>query len=185
MAQWADSWILQKHRNVPNLDDDRYWLQVETGRRRGGGKHLEVDWALDRDKSDPDVIAWTGVDWEARPMAAKSSGSRADDKMTAILQVVADHPFELTETKVLHFVGGNRDKGREAFAALKSNGGIVIKDCAADEGGRQKVRPRVGLGPNAEQLRKKRFRRDEVRPEPNPPDSTDTGDGTGSERVGG
>ncbi|PJE24242.1 MAG: hypothetical protein CK431_07055 [Mycobacterium sp.] len=183
MAQWADSWILQKHRDAPNLDDDKYWLQVETGTRRGGGKHLEVDWALDRDKSDPDVIAWTGVDWECRPMEVKSPGSRADDTMTAILQVVADHPFELTETKVLQMVGGNRQKGREAFAALKMNGGIVIKDCAADEGGHKKVRPRVGLGPNAEQLRKKRFRRDDVRPEPNSPDSTDTGDGTGSERV--
>jgi hypothetical protein len=183
MAQWADSWILQKHRDTPNLDENKFWLEVETGSRRGGGKRLEVDWTLERDKSDPDVIAWTGVDWESRPMATKSPGSRADDKMTAILQVVADHPFELTETKVLQLVGGNRDKGREAFAALKSNGGIVIKDCAADEGGHQKVRPRVGPGPNAEQLRMKRFRREELRPKPNPTDSTDTGDGTGSERV--
>lgn len=182
MAQWADSWILQKHRDAPNLDDDKYWLEVETGTRRGGGKHLEIDWALDRDKSDPDVIAWTGVDWECRPMEMKSPGSRADDTVAAILQVVADNPFELTETKVLQMVGGNRQKGREAFAALKSNGGIVIKDCPADEGGRQKVRPRVGLGPNAEQLRKKRFRRDDIR-EWNPRGSTDTGDGTGSERV--
>jgi hypothetical protein len=116
-------------------------------------------------------------------MDVKSPGSRADDTMAAILQVVADHPFELTETKVLQMVGGNRQKGREAFAALKSNGGIVIKDCAANEGGHQKVRPRVGLGPNAEQLRKKRFRRDDIRPEPNSPNSTDTGDGTGSEWV--
>jgi|GEM_PF-1403478 len=184
MAQWADSWILQKHRAAPNLDDDKYWLQVETGTRRGGGKHLEVDWTLDRDKSDPDVIAWTAVDWEARPMAVKSEGSRADDTMAAILQVVADHPFELTETGVLQMVGGNRQKGREAFAALKSNGGIVIKDCAADEGGHQKVRPRVGPGPNAERLRTKRFRLGELRPKPNHTDSTDTGDGTGSERVG-
>lgn len=184
MAQWADSWILQKHRDAPNLDDDKYWLQVETGTRRGGGKHLEVDWTLDRDKSDPDVIAWTAVDWEARPMAVKSPGSRADDTMAAILQVVEDHPFEMTETGVLHLVGGNRQKGREAFAALKSNGGIVIKDCAADEGGHQKVRPRVGPGPNAERLRMKRFRLVELRPRSNHTDSTDTGDGTGSERVG-
>lgn len=184
VAQWADSWILQRHRNAPNLDEDKYWLQVETGTRRGGGKHLEVDWSLNRDKSDPDVIAWTGVDWECRPMDVKSPGSRADDTMTAILQVVADHPFELTETRVLQMVGGNRQRGREAFAALRSNGGIIVKDCPADEGGHQKVRARVGPGPNAERLRTKRFRLDELRLKPNPSDSTDTGDGTGSERVG-
>lgn len=184
VAQWADSWILQRHRDAPNLDDNKFWLEVMTGTRRGGGKHLEVDWTLERDNSDPDVIAWTGADWECRPMAVTSPGSRADDTMAAILQVVADHPFELTETGVLHLVGGNRQRGREAFAALKSNGGIVIKDCAADEGGHQKVRPRVGPGPNAERLRMKRFRLGELRPKSNHTDSTDTDDGTGSERVG-
>jgi RecA-family ATPase len=46
MAQWADSWILQKHRETPNLDKNKFWLEVETGTRRGGGKHLEVDWTL-------------------------------------------------------------------------------------------------------------------------------------------
>ncbi|ASL14688.1 hypothetical protein MYCOZU2_02274 [Mycobacterium intracellulare subsp. chimaera] len=183
MAQWADSWILQKHRDAPNLDDDKYWLQVETGTRRGGGKRLEVDWTLDRDKSDPDVIAWTGVDWECRPMDVKSPGARADDTMTAILQVVADHPFELTETSVLKLVGGNHAKRREAFQSLKINGGVVIKNCTADEGGRSVNRDRVGLGPNAESLRRKRFRREDLQDGSEAAKPTDTDDGTGSERV--
>ena len=183
MAQWADSWILQKHRDTPNLDDNKFWLEVETGTRRGGGKHLEVDWTLERDKSDPDVIAWTGVDWDARPMAAKSAGGRVYDTVVAILQVVADHPFELTETKVLEKVGGNHAKRREAFQRLKANGGVVIKNCAADEGGRSVNRDRVGLGQNAERLRLNRFRREELRQGSESTEPTDTEDGTGSERV--
>jgi hypothetical protein len=80
MGQWADSWILQKHRETPNLDDDKFWLEVETGTRRGGGKHLEVDWSMERDRSDPDVIMWTGVDWEARPAAAGADSQSQANK---------------------------------------------------------------------------------------------------------
>lgn len=186
MAQWADSWILQKHRDAPNLEDSKFWLEVETGSRRGGGKHLEVDWTLERDKSDPDVILWTGVDWEARPMNAKSAGGRADDTAAAILQVVADHQFELTETQVLAKVGGNRAKARETLLGLKANGGVVVRDTERKEGEEEKrtvTRALVGLGPNAESLRQNRFRRGELRPEPGDAKSTDTDDGTGSESV--
>ena len=184
MGPFADSWILQKHRQAPDLEDDKYRLEVETGSRRGGGKHLEVDWTLERDKSDPDVIAWTGVDWDSRSADVKPPKGRASDLADAILQVVADHPYELTETAVLKEVGGRRQKGREAFAELKANGGVVMKTCAAkDKDGRSVKRERVGLGPNAESLRRHRFRRDQPRPDLQADDSTDTGDGTGSERV--
>ena len=158
MAQWADSWILQKHRDAPNLEESKFWLEVETGSRRGGGKHLEVDWTLERDTSDPDVIAWTGVDWEARPMAAKSAcGGRADDTAAAILQVIADHPFEMTETQVLAKIGGNRAKARETLLGLKANGGVVVRATERKEGEEEKrtvTRALVGLGPNAESLTK-------------------------------
>ena len=77
MAQWADSWILQKHRETPNLDESKFWLELETGTRRGGGKHLQVDWTLVRDKSDPDVILWSGVEWDARPMEREVVGRKS------------------------------------------------------------------------------------------------------------
>lgn len=178
MAQWADSWILQRHRETPNLDDNKYWLEVETGSRRGGGKHLEVDWTLERDKSDPDVIAWTSVDWDARPMTAKSGG-KADSTVAAILQVVADHPFELTETQVLEKVGGKRDKTRDAFAGLKANGGVFVQKRERQEGDRTRTRDLVGPGENAERLREQRFRLNEPVPAEEPADSTRTPDGNG------
>ncbi|OBH54328.1 hypothetical protein [Mycobacterium sp. E2479] len=183
MAVWADSWILQKHREVPNFDEGKFWLEVETGTRRGGGQHLEVDWTLERDKSDPDVILWASVDWEARPMAAKSPDGRIDATVTAILQVIADHPFELTETQVLDKVGGNREKARKAFADLKTNGGLVVKGTERKEGTRMVTRDLIGEGTNAERIRRKRFRRDELRTDSEDTNSTDTDDGTSSERV--
>lgn len=179
MGQWADSWILQKHRETPNLDDNKFWLEVETGTRRGGGKHLEVDWTLERDKSDPDVIAWTGVDWETRPMAAKLANGKVDDTVAAILQVVADHPFELTETQVLEKVGGKREKGRDAFAGLKANGGVLVQKRERQEGERTRTRDLVGLGENAERLRARRFRLNEPAPAEEPAERTRTPDGNG------
>ena len=180
MAQWADSWILQKHREAPNLDENKFFLEVSTGTRRGGGKNLEVDWTLERDGGDPDLIAWTGVDWESRPASGKPAGGTVNTTVEAILQVVADSPYELTESKVLEKVGGNRARAREAFAGLKANGGIVVKYCAAEENGRQVSRDRVGLGDKAEALRRNRYRRDDLR---TASEATDTDDGTDSERV--
>ena len=124
-----------------------------TGTRRGGGKHLEADcrcWQCD--DADPDVIAWTGVDWDARAATAKTAG-QVDDTVLAILQVVADHEWLLTESKVLAEVGGKREKAREAFKGLRVNGVVEVKNCAADENGRPVNRDRVGLGPQAERQR--------------------------------
>ncbi|OBF96341.1 hypothetical protein A5773_13010 [Mycobacterium sp. 852014-52450_SCH5900713] len=183
MAQWADSWILQKHREAPNLDESKFWLEVETGTRRGGGKHLEVDWTLERDASDPDVILWTGVDWDSRPMIAKSAGGQVDTTVQAILQVVSDHPYELTETQVLDKVGGRREKARNALLGLKANGGVVVKKAPRMESGRTRNRDLVGLGEHAERLRRNRLRANETVPTRERVERTRTGDGNGSERV--
>ena len=184
MAQWADSWILQKHRETPNLDKNKFWLEVETGTRRGGGKHLEVDWTLKRDDGDPDVLMWTRMDWDTRPATAKSAAGQVDDTVRRILQVVADHPNELTETGVLEKVGGNRAKAYDTLLGLKANGGVVVKNQERKEGTRTVKRDLVGLGQNAENLRSNRYRA-RPRQEENGADSgaTDTDDGTGSERV--
>lgn len=183
MGQWADSWILQKHRKPPELDGGKFLLDVETGTRRGAGQRIEVDWTLERNQSDPDLIGWSSVDWETRSAVAKSVGERADKTVAAILQVVADRDFELTESAVLNEVRGNRAKAREAFAGLKANGALVVRNCPADEGGRTVSRDRVGLGENAARVRTNRFRIKAERARSENEGSTDTGDCTGSERV--
>jgi hypothetical protein len=186
MAAWADSWILQKHRDTPNLDENKYWLEVETGTRRGGGKHLEVDWSMERNRNDPDVILWSGVDWESRPMTAKSAVGQVDKTVQAILQIVCDHPFEFTETQVLDKIGGRREKARDALLGLKANGGVVAKRSPRTESGRTMTRHLVGPGQDAERLRLNRFRLGEPAPGPDDAERVDGSssyEGTGSERV--
>nr|WP_160112780.1 AAA family ATPase [Mycobacterium sp. 3519A] len=148
MAQWADSWILQKHRSAPDLENGKFLLEVETGSRRGGGRRLEVDWTLNRDDSDPDAIVWSSVEWEARQFGGQTATgqSRTDKAVDQILQVVRDNNFDLTETGVAEKVGGNREKTREVLKQLKVNGRLVVKNCERNEGSRMVKRDRVGLG---------------------------------------
>lgn len=184
MAQWADSWILQKHRDAPNLEDSKFWLEVETGSRRGGGKHLEVDWILERDTSDPDVIAWTAVDWEARPFEQKATAGQRNNTVDRIMQVVSDNNFDLTPSQVVKEVGGNREKAFEAFNGLKANGWLVVRKQERREGNRTRERDVVGLGADAERLRRKRFRLAEGASVAEPIESTSSEDGTDTEPIG-
>lgn len=149
MAQWADSWILQKHRTSPDLENGAFSLEIETGSRRGGGKHLEVDWTLKRDTSDPDAIVWTGVDWDARPVNAVNAVGKADKTVEQILQVVRDNDFEMTESQVAKDVGGNKQKVFETLKGLKANGFLVVERRERLEGGRKRERDLVGLGTRA------------------------------------
>ncbi len=172
MAQWADSWILQKHRTPPDLENGTFQLEVQTGSRRGGGKHLEVDWTLNRDTSDPDAILWTGVEWEARPINSMNSAGQADKTVEQIFQVVRDNDFELTESGVVDKVGGKRERTREVLKQLKVNGWLAVKNCERNEGTRMVKRDRVGLG-EAAKRRNGVGTGSEVVPD----------EGTGSERV--
>ncbi len=175
MAQWADSWILQKHRNTPNLDSDKFWLEVETGTRRAGGKHIEVDWTLERDCSDPDIVSWLSVDWDTRAATAESKGGRVSETAKNIMKVVKDNEFELTETQVVKEVGGKREKAFETFQGLKANGWIVVEKRERLEGGKKRERELVGLGPVAKAARGNPFREPEPEPmtEPIKPTSSD------------
>ena len=147
MAQWADSWILQKHRAPPDLDNGKFWLEIETGTRRSAGKHIEVDWTLERDRSDPDVVSWTGVDWDTRPCVGGSAAGQPNKTVECILQVVKDNEFELTESQIVKEVGGNRQKAFDTLNELKVNGFVVVQRRERVEGGRTRERELVGLGP--------------------------------------
>jgi len=149
MAQWADSWILQKHRTAPDLDNGKFCLEVETGSRRGGGKHLDVDWTLKRDASDPDAIVWTGVEWEARAAGRTQTEGPGDTTAQRILQVVKDSDFEMTESQVAKEAGGNRQKAFDTLNGLKVNGFLIVEKRERTEGGKKRARDLVGLGTRA------------------------------------
>ncbi|PJK24407.1 AAA family ATPase [Mycolicibacterium goodii] len=149
MAQWADSWILQKHRAAPDLENGNFQLELQTGSRRGGGKHLEVDWTLKRDASDPDAIVWTGVEWAARSAGGGRIDGPVDTTAQRILQVVKDYDFAMTESQVAKEAGGNRQKAFDTLNGLKVNGFLVVEKRERSEGGKKRARDLVGLGPRA------------------------------------
>ncbi|MFA4083448.1 AAA family ATPase [Mycobacteroides salmoniphilum] len=183
MGQWADSWILQKHREPPDLDAGLFRLEVETGTRRGGGRHLEVDWTLERNTGDPDAITWAGVDWDTRPCESSSGEGGKDKVVDAIMQVVRDQPYELTESGVAEKVGGKREKTREALQGLKANGWLDIKNCERQEGNRMVKRDRVGLGATAKRFEGTSSRVGTGSPSDTGADEVVPDEGTSSERV--
>lgn len=183
MAQWADSWILQKHRDTPNLEDGKFWLEIETGTRRGSGKHVEVDWTLERDRSDPDTVSWATVDWDTRPATATTAEGKDSKTAKRILQVVKDNEFELTETGVAEKVGGRREKTREVLTQLKVNGWVVVKPSEQQEGTRMVKRDRVGLGETANRFRRTGSGPANSSPAENASPEVVPDDGTSSERV--
>ena len=88
------------------------------------------------------------------------------------MQVVADNPFELTETGVAEKVGGKREKTFEVLNQLKVNSWLVVENRERKEGTRMVRRNRVGLGEAAKRL-----------PGPSSDGGSRSDAGTGSERV--
>ena len=79
MAQWADSWWNAEHRQEPDLDQNRFWLNVKIGSRHPYGGLYEID--IDEGPYDEDVMAWL------RPM-------------TAHVERVGSHTKSATESKM-------------------------------------------------------------------------------------
>jgi hypothetical protein len=63
MAQWADSWWNAEHRREPDLDLNRFWLNVKIGSRHPYGGLYEID--IDEGPYDEEAMAWL------QPMTAK------------------------------------------------------------------------------------------------------------------
>lgn len=150
MSQWADSWVLQKHRESPDLENDEYRLYLETGTRRGGGRCLELDWSLEPDRSNPDTLMWKSVDWAVRPVqkktSAKADGGLAGSKTEHnIEQVLRDHPYEFTQTQVVKEIGGNRDRAFATLDAMLKRGCVEPKLVSRTEGKRAVPREVLGL----------------------------------------
>lgn len=137
VGQWADSWGLQRHRQVPDLAGNVYRLEAEFCTRRGGGSRWEIDWALERDPH-PDHVAWQSCDWAVR--SASTGLKHGQDNVEArVMAVITDRPFQLTRRELIGVVGIRKDAVLSAVRRLIQSGDLVEQDPAR---GRAKV-----LGP--------------------------------------
>jgi hypothetical protein len=129
MSQWADSWILQRHRSPAQVDQGEFFLEVEFGSRQWGGRAWEVDWHLGA--FDDDTGEHEGeVTWDVRPSTGRpaSGERRATTNFEAdALQVLRDHPEGLPKTQLRTKMTGNQQKRIEAIEALVAKGWLVPK----------------------------------------------------------
>lgn len=152
MSQWADTWWIAAHRESPDLSENAFQLNVEVGSRQGYGFLYEVEITLGRFDSETNEYQGA-MKCEVRRVSEHTwaSGSRGgisgDKTDLAILQIIKDREWELTESQLAKEVGGNAGKVRDRIAALKDEQKIVVRKMARKRSdGQSRPYDLVGLG---------------------------------------
>ncbi|WP_188486817.1 AAA family ATPase [Williamsia phyllosphaerae] len=140
MGQWADSWVLQRHRRPPDLDAGTYNLAVEFGSRQWGGGRWDLNWhlptiaALEAGASSP-------VSWSIERYDLTGEEGRAADSIDhRILSTLRARPGTLTESQLAKAVGGNKTTAKSAIDRLRADGLITAKSAKRREGTRDVTR---------------------------------------------
>ncbi|MGW6377064.1 AAA family ATPase [Rhodococcus sp. NPDC055112] len=154
MGQWADSWILQKHRDKPDLDAGSYRLAVEFGSRQWGGSRWELDWQIPAFGELEEGPADDGVSWEIRRADGGSDRDRrsrsrgSGEKRAELLEVIRGNPFQFTKNRLIEVVGGNKAAVRAAIDELVEARQLEVRKAAIpDVNGRPVTLDRYGPGP--------------------------------------
>ncbi|NCT90130.1 AAA family ATPase [Cellulomonas sp. APG4] len=142
MSQWADSWILQRHRSPAQVEQGDFYLEVEFGSRQWGGRTWEVDWhlgAFDDDTGEHDGV----VKWDVRPSNGGGAGTArrdASSQEAKALQILKDKPEGLTRTDLRKLMTGRQEKREDAINALLDKGWIVPNNVEGkDSSGRKRT----------------------------------------------
>lgn len=145
MAQWADSWVLQKHRQPPEVAEGNFFLRVEFGSRQWGGRAWDIDWrlgAFDEEQGEHEG----DVSWYVQPANGNSSASGdtggARDATDDLLAALRDHPEGLTRTDLRGRLRGRNEARDEAIDAAIGRGWVKsVKVEATDAAGRKTTKP--------------------------------------------
>lgn len=141
-GEWVDSWLLLSHRQPPDVESGRFRLLLDIGSRQWGGTRWDLDLNLGR--FDADIGAHDGeITWVLnihRDEVGDVVGPEA-----AVLDVLNDHPWELTKTQLAEKVGGNRGRARGAIDALLRRDRVVMRFVERAEGDRTVTRELYAL----------------------------------------
>lgn len=137
LAEWADSWLLLKHRREPDVDAGLFGLLLEVGSRQWGGARWDLDMSIGRFDADQGVHLGD-ITWEIRPHVAGGAGG--EDAETAILDVLADMPWAFTKTEVRARLNTGKDRFAAAWDALRAADAIVAERLPHQEGDREVTR---------------------------------------------
>jgi len=142
VQEWADTWLLLSHREPPDVEGGEFHLTLEIGSRQWGGSTWDLDLSIGR--FDADLGEYDGaITWDlARATGGPGRDAAAED---AVLTLLGDQPYELTESAVAAVLGGNRDRTREALRRLLDQGRIVAAKLPRREGERVVKRRLLGV----------------------------------------
>jgi hypothetical protein len=149
MAEFADTWMLLKHREKPDPDNGLFKLRAEIGSRQPWpGAGWEIDWDIGR--YDEDANDWAGsISVEAnrceRAVTTPGKHKVTDSDITAaVLTYVEEHPWAKTKDQICHDVArdtGTGDKRvRAAFGDLAEKNLLLSEKRKREEGGTEKMR---------------------------------------------
>jgi hypothetical protein len=148
LAEWADSWILVRHREDPRVAEGRFRLLLEIGSRQWGGNMWDLD--VDLGPFDSEAGEHTGeIVWSISPAGDvidfdPRAANRDRQARARVTVYVEDHPFECTRTQVAEEAGGAKKDNATALQALLDDGALMVADRPRDEGGNRRIRPLVG-----------------------------------------
>ena len=142
--EWSDSWWLVSHREVPDVANGEFRLLLEVGSRQWGGSTWDLDLSIgsfnEEDGEFEGAISWH---------ISRHEDVLATNGEEALLDILRDHPWELTRTQVLEKAGGNRGKMQAAFKRLEAARRVRSEHVLRAEGGTNRTR---SLWATADQL---------------------------------
>ena len=144
-GEWADTWVLLEHRDEPDVENGLFRLTLEIGSRQWGGTTWDLD--LDIGRFDMDTGSHDGqITWDLNRATTTSTSkvSAKDRQRFAILEALADMPWQLTKTELRKVVGGNYTAFGAALGELVEEDRICHNKRSRDESV-TKSRPVWGL----------------------------------------
>ncbi|WLP89118.1 AAA family ATPase [Gordonia sp. NB41Y] len=149
MGQWADSWILQRHREQPDMDGGKFNLTVQFGSRRWGGRDWNLDWALASaeamERGEVGEVSWT----IARSTGTRNGQPQEGELALRILRELWKTPGVHTKSELSRMVTGRKaDIGKEIDRLMEE--GVVYEQPTPRSEGQRTVKRNLLFANKAE-----------------------------------
>lgn len=134
-GEWADSWILLRHREDPHVDTGTFHLGLDIGSRQWGGTTWDLDLEIGRFNHDTGTHEGD-ITWDLRPAGRSTATPTA-----RIIEATTTNPGELTKEDLAKRSGTKLTQGRALVERLTDQGAIHPKlvDATRSDGRQHRV----------------------------------------------
>jgi hypothetical protein len=126
VSEWADSWTLLKHRETPDVEAGKFWIEAEIGSRQWGGATFHIDWNIGR--FDPETSMHDG-DLEFTVTRPGQDGGMATELDLDLVKKIVnflEHYEGSSANTIERAVGGNKKKVAETLIEMQRRGWLTI-----------------------------------------------------------